>query len=207
MVVKLDLRIPGKHNLKLDEPDNSLKHYLLFSAAAAFFVIVSAVILLGSWKIYSTSTDIKRIEDRKSSVVKSTELMDKELARLNGESVLIDEKLEFMLAEIPSIELMTGLDLLMPQGLVLDSLLISKGKAVFGGIAMDEEDIMTFVDRLSNSRIVLAVDVPVIKNSKLKKYNVRSFTITCTLRSMREILKGNVFSGRDESTVSGDEAL
>lgn len=207
MTVKIDLRIPGKYKSKLDEPENSLRHYIFFSAVAAFFLIVSTVILLGSWKIHSINSDIKRIENIKATTVKNTELMDKELARLVGEADIIDKKLDFVLAEIPSIEIMTGLDHLMPQSLVLDSLVISQGKAVFAGTALNEEDVILFVNKLANSQIVRAVEVPVIKNSKLSNYNVRSFTVTCQLRSMREILQVNVFSEREISTVSGDEIL
>lgn len=207
MTVKIDLRIPGKYKSKLDEPENSLRHYIFFSAVAAFFLIVSTVILLGSWKIYSINSDIKRIENIKATTVKNTELMDKELARLLGEADIIDKKLDFVLAEIPGIEIMTGLDHLMPQSLVLDSLVISQGKAVFAGTALNEEDVILFVNKLANSQIVRAVEVPVIKNSKLSNYNVRSFTVTCQLRSMREILQVNVFSEREISTVSGDEIL
>jgi hypothetical protein len=133
--------------------------------------------------------------------------MDKELARVTGEADIIDKKLDFVLADIPSIEIMTGLDSLMPQSLVLDSLVISQGKAVFSGTALNEEDVILFVDKLANSQIVLAVEVPVIKNSKLSNYNVRTFTVTCLLRTMREILQVNVFSEQEISTVSGDEIL
>lgn len=207
MTVKIDLRIPGKYKSKLDEPDNSLRHYIFFSAVAAFFLIVSTVIILGSWKIYSIGSDIKRVENVKATTLKNTELMDKELARVTGEADIIDKKLDFVLADIPSIEIMTGLDSLMPQSLVLDSLVISQGKAVFSGTALNEEDVILFVDKLANSQIVLAVEVPVIKNSKLSNYNVRTFTVTCRLRTMREILQVNVFSEREISTVSGDEIL
>lgn len=207
MTVKIDLRIPGKYKSQLDEPENSLRHYIVFSAVAAFFLIVSTVIILGSWKIYSIGADIKRTENIKATTVKNTEIMDKELARVAGEADVIDKKLDFVLAEIPSIEIMTGLDTLMPQSLVLDSLVISQGKVVFAGTALNEEDVMLFVDKLANSQIVLAVEVPVIKNSKLSNYNVRSFTVTCRLRTMREILQVNVFSEREISTVSGDEIL
>ena len=207
MTVKIDLRIPGKYKSQLDEPDNSLRHYIFFSAVAAFFLIVSTVIILGSWKIYSIGSDIKRVENVKATTVKNTELMDKELARVTGEADIIDKKLDFVLADIPSIEIMTALDSLMPQSLVLDSLVISQGKAVFSGTALNEEDVILFVDKLANSQIVLAVEVPVIKNSKLSNYNVRTFTVTCLLRTMREILQVNVFSEQEISTVSGDEIL
>lgn len=207
MTVKLDLRIPGKYKIKLDEPENSFRHYLLFSAVAAFFLIVSSVLLLGSWKVYSINAGIKKIEARKSSIIKNTELMDKELVRLTGEADLVDQKLDFVLADIPSIEVMIGLDRIMPEGLVLDSLVVSQGQAMFKGTALDEEDIMLFVDRLTDSKIVLSVEVPVIKNSKMKQYNVKTFSITCKLRTMREILHGNIFLEPAAGNISGDEAL
>jgi len=135
MVAKLDLRIPGRTKSKT-EAETGLKHYLVFAAAAAFLFTVLAVLLLGGWKLYSLHNEKLAAADEKNTLTQNSEIMDKEYARLNGEASSLDARLSYMLDDIPAVEVLTTLDTLLPNGVVLESVSISGGKVTFKGSAL-----------------------------------------------------------------------
>lgn len=207
MVVKLDLRIPGKHNKLKLEPVNKLRHYLVFSVASAFLITVIAVSLLGLWTLYSLHGEKADLQKQKITTQQNLEIMEKEFSRLNSEAAGINGKLDFMLGDVPTIEITTVLDTLIPKGVILESLNVTVGKAVFKGTAMNAEDVMLFVNKLSAAPFTLSVEVPSIKHTKLNRINICPFSIECKLRPMQEILATDVFPEAGDNNVSGDETL
>ena len=206
MVIKLNLKVGEKYKTE-SKNEKVIKHYVVFAAAAAFLLVSAVVIILGSWRLYSLSEDKKTFEAKRVTVTQNIKLMEDELARLDLEAADIESKLDFMLEEIPAVELMTSLDPLIPEGIYLESLTLTKTYAEFKGIAIGEENVTDFVNRLSKAPLTLSLEVPVITPTKIKNKNVRSFTIKCVLRDIKEILKAGVVREGRNLAVSGDETL
>ena len=206
MVIKLNLKVGAKYK-ETSKKERSLEHYIVFAAAAAFLLVSATVIIMGSWRLYSLSEDRKALEVRRETVKQSIKLMEAELARLDLEATGIETKLNYMLEEIPAVEIMTSLDPLIPEGIYLESLTLNKGYAVFKGIALEEEDVTAFVNRLSGAPSILSVEVPDIKPSKVKNRKVRSFSIRCALNSLQDILDVGLMPEIKEPDVTRGASL
>ncbi|MDY9920222.1 MAG: PilN domain-containing protein [Synergistota bacterium] len=206
MVIKLNLKVGAKYKTA-SKREQGLEHYIIFAIAAAFLLVSAAVILLGSWKLYSLSEDRKALEARRVTVTQNIKLMETELARLDTEAAVIDNKLNFMLDEVPAVEVMTSLDPLIPKGIYLESLTLNKGYAVYKGIALEEEDVTVFVNRLSRAPSTLSIEVPDIKPTKIKNTNVRSFSIRCAINSIKDILNVGVVPEINELGDTGGASL
>jgi len=206
MVVKLNLIVDAKYKTD-SKQEKVIKHYVVFAAAAAFLLVSAVVIILGSWRLYSLSEDKKILEAKRVTLTQNIKLMQDELGRLDLEAADIEGKLNFMLEDIPAVELMTSLDPLIPDGVYLESLNITKTYAEFKGIAIDDENVTDFVKRLSKAPFTISVEVPIITPTKIKNKNVRSFTIKCAISDIKEILKAGVVPEGRNLAVSGDETL
>ena len=210
MVAKLDLRIPGRTKSKA-EAETGLKHYLVFAAAAAFLFTVLAVLLLGGWKLYSLHNEKLAAIDAKNTLSQNSDIMNTEYARLNAEASSLDSRLSYMLDDIPAVEVLTTLDTLLPNGVVLESVSIGGGKATFKGTALKEEAALQFVNKLSSASFVSSVNVPDITNVQLRNIKARSFSVECVLRPTREILESgaleqNSQAGAPESAPASEDA-
>ncbi len=206
MVVKLNLKSGVKYK-KTAKSEKGPKQYAVLAAAAAFLLVSALVIILGSWKLYSLSGDRQTLALKREDTAKNIKIMEDELARLDQEAAGIDSKLNFMLAELPAVEIMTSMDPLLPQGIYLESLSITRGFVVFKGIALEEENVMVFVNKLSAAPFNLTVEVPVITQKQINRRNVRTFSIRCALESIQNILDAGVIPETKNSDVSGDETL
>ena len=205
MVIKIDLRIIEKTKSR-SEAETGLPHYFVFAAAAAFMLTVIAVLLLGAWNVYSLRGDKDEIIAQKNSITSNLSVMDMEYTRLSGEAGEHGTKLNYMLDDIPSIEILTALDSLLPNGTVIESLTISGGKAVFKGVALKEDDALQFVNKLSTAPFASSVDVADITASRVKGASAKAFSVTCTLRPLREILATSAFDQAKTVEISGDAA-
>ena len=191
MVIKLNLKVGAKYKTA-SKREQGLEHYIIFAIAAAFLLVSAAAILLGSWKLYSLSEDRKALEARRVTVTQNIKLMEAELARLDTEAAAIDSRLGYMLDEVPAVEVMTSLDPMIPEGIYLESLTLNKGYAVYKGIALQEENVTDFVNKLAKAPSTLSIEVPDIKPTKIKNRNVRSFSIRCAINSIQDILNAGV---------------
>ena len=206
MVIKLNLKVGAKYKTT-SKKEQGLEHYIVFSIAAAFLLVSAAVIIFGSWKLYSLSEDRKALEARRANATQSIKLMETELARLDTEAAAIDGKLNYMLEEVPAVEIMTSLDPMIPDGIYLESLTLNKGYAVYKGIALEEEDVTAFVNRLSGAPSTLSIEVPDIKPAKVKNRNVRTFSIRCAINNIRDIQNAGVVPEIKETVLGGGESL
>jgi len=203
MVVRLDLRIPGKGKSKI-EAESGLSHYLVFAAAALFLFTVLAVILLGSWKIYELQSEKKELQAKNRAAAQNLEIMDTEFSRLKKEAEKMDKTLAFMLGDMPAIEVLAQLDTVLPDGVTLSSLAMTPEKVVFKGIAAKEEEVMKFVSSLSSVPFALSVEVPAVTYEMISGRRVTSFSLECRMRTMQEIQETGAFSSRAAKTSSED---
>jgi Tfp pilus assembly protein PilN len=197
MVVKLDLSIPGKQQLDL-EVQNSLKHYLVFAAAALFFITFIAVLLLSAWKFFSLYSEkdvaLKKLDANNQNLT----LMSKEFQRIEEQTSGINSTADFMLGDVPSIEVLTVLDSLLPDDVALSSVTISNNSATFKGLARKDESIMNFVNRLTASSFASAVDVPEITKGDS---NLRAFSVSCVLKPLQQVIQSGSFSNPDTNSA------
>lgn len=200
MTVKLDLRIEERVKSK-SEAQTGVKHNLVFAAGAAFMFTMLAVLLLGGWKLYSLRREKAVALEEKAAVAQSSGVMDKEYSTLDAEASSLDASLSYMMEDIPAVEVLTTLDALLPNGVVIESVNISGGKVVFKGTALKEDAALQFVNNLSASSFAASVNVPDITNIKLKNLDARAFSVECALRPLREILA----RGSDSAPSSQDE--
>ena len=206
MVVKLNLKVGAKFK-KTAKSEKGTKKYALLAAAAAFLVVSAVVIMYGGWELYSLSGRKETLALKREETAKNIKTMEDELARLDREAAGIESRLIFMLAQIPAVEVMTSLDPSIPEGVYLESMSITKGFAVFKGIALEEENVMDFVNKLSAAPFNLSVEVPVITQKTINRRNVRSFSIRCALETMQNIINLGVIPETKNPVVSGDERL
>ena len=206
MVVKLNLKVGAKFK-KTAKSEKGTKKYALLAAAAAFLVVSAVVIMYGGWELYSLSGRKETLALKREETAKNIKIMEAELARLDREAAGIESSLIFMLAQLPAVEVMTSLDPSIPEGVYLESMSITKGFVVFKGIALEEENVMDFVNKLSAAPFNLSVEVPVITQKTINRRNVRSFSIRCALETMQNIINLGVIPETKNSVVSGDERL
>jgi len=204
MVVKLDLSIPGKQQLDI-EVQNSLKHYLVFAAAALFSITFIAVLLLSAWKFFSLYSEkdvaLKKLDANNQNI----SLMSKEFQRIEEQTSGINSTASFMLADVPSIEVLTVLDSLLPDDVALSSVAISNNSATFKGLARRDESVMSFVNKLTVSSFASAVDVPEITKGD---NGLRSFSVSCVLKPLQEVIQSGIVPNSTNSAdlpVNGGE--
>lgn len=203
MVVRLDLRIPGKGKSKT-EAESGLSHYLVFAAAACFFFTVLAVILFGSWKIYELQSEKKGLEAKIRTATQNLKLIDAEFSRLKKEAEKMDKTLTFMLGDIPAIEVLAQLDTVLSDGVTISSLEMTPERVVFKGIAAKEDEVMKFVSSLSSLPFALSVEVPAVTHSNVNGRRVTSFSLECRMRTMQEIQGAGAFSSQATKAASED---
>jgi len=194
MVIKINLSIPNPSMSRSKaKAEAGIKYYIIFAAAAAYLLTAFAVLLLGFWKIYLLHGEKLEIVNSSRVIANNVTVMDKEYKRLLVEASTVDFKLDFMLGDTPSIEILTLLDSLLPEGVTIESVNITPLKAIFEGVALREGDALQFVNNLSSAAFVVSVDIPDIKSIQLKGAKVTSFSVECTIRPIRDILGNSVF--------------
>lgn len=186
MVVKLDLRIPGKETRK--EIETGYRHLLVFAAAALFLFTMIIILGLGTWKFYSLSNEKKDLARMAAAEMQKLQIMDNELKRVVKENDLTEDKLDYMLGDIPSIELLSALSAILPDGVALERVNITQDKALFKGVAHNEKSILLFTDNIASSDLTLSVSLPVITPAVRNGIKVRDFTIECELKPLYRIL-------------------
>lgn len=187
MVVKIDLRIPGR--VTSVDKDKDYKHIVLFTSIAFFFLTSFAVLAFGAWKLHTITAERNDLSFAVDSAMDKISVMDVEFKVLTSKNDSFVSKLDYVLADTPSIEFLTALTGLLPEGVTLDSIKMTPESVSLTGTGMTEELILLFVDRLNNSPFVLTSELPSIKPLDEKGIGVRSFSFNFMLRSLSDIIK------------------
>lgn len=187
MVVKIDLRIPGR--VTSVDKDKDYKHIVLFTSIAFFFLTSFAVLAFGAWKLHTITAERNDLSFAVDSAMDKISVMDVEFEVLTSKNDSFVSKLDYVLSDTPSIEFLTALTGLLPEGVTLDSIKMTPESVSLTGTGMTEELILLFVDRLNNSPFVLTSELPSIKPLDEKGIGVRSFSFNFMLRSLSDIIK------------------
>ena len=203
MVVKIDLRIPGR--VTVVNKDRDYKHIVLFTSAAFFFFTSFAVLAFGGWRLHSVTSERDALTFSVNSAMDRISVMDAEFTVLTSKNDKFISKLDYMLSDIPSIEFLTALTGLLPEGVTLDSIKMTPESVSLTGVGMNEELILLFVDRLNNSPFVSNSDIPVIKPLDEKGAGIRSFSFNFMLYPLSDIIQKRYSdAGSSDIVLSGD---
>ena len=206
MVVKLDLRLPGKETR--EERESGYKHLLLFTSVFIFAIAGTLVFTVGGWQLYSLRTQRQELKDGAFSNSRKIAIMDKELGRITGDMSILESKIDYMLSDIPSVELLTALAKILPEGITIETLSMTSGRLSLSGIGRNEEEILQFANDLHLAPFANIVSVPVISPANRNGVNMRSFKLDCTLFPLEQIiLKSDVNGLKQQKIVSEDKVL
>lgn len=206
MVVKLDLRLPGKETR--EERESGYKHLLLFTSIFLFAIAGTLVFIIGGWQLYSLRSQRLELKEGALSNSEKIAIMDKELGRITGDMSKLETKLDYLLSDIPSVELLTILAKILPEGITIEVLSMTSGRLSLSGIGRNEEEILQFANNLHMVPFANIVSVPVISPANRNGVNMRSFKLDCTLFPLEQIiLKSDVDVLKDQNVVSEDRVL
>ncbi len=202
MVVKLDLRT-NKQEQKTDS-ERSSRHYLLFSFAALFFISSLLLLAMGGYRLYSLRAARAALDESVIANNENLALMEKELARLTKESGAIEEKLDFILDDVPSLEFLYELEERMIDGVVVESLSMTRDRASLKGVAFADEEVLEFGDGLLKAASVNSVSLPVITSAQRSGMNFKAFSIEVKLNPLQNILLAGKIAGQETEAASAD---
>lgn len=205
MVVKIDLRIPGRETRS--ERESDFRHVAVFSAAMLFILTVAAVYSIGIWRLYGIKQDIITTKVSITGTSDKVAVMDRELERIASETRIMDDKLNFMLSDLPSIEFMTNLSKIMPERVFIESIAMTKDKVVLSGSGPNETEILAFANNLSLEPYISSVSVPNITQGKTAGIMSRIFNLECRLDPLADILQMNLIPKIDNGYAVSEDIL
>ncbi|HAH69418.1 MAG TPA: hypothetical protein DCL58_06520 [Synergistaceae bacterium] len=186
MVVKLDLRLPGKETR--EERESGLKHLLLFAAVFLFAIASTLVFMIGGWQLYSLRSQRLELNEGVLSNTEKIAIMDKELGRITGEMTKLESTLDYLLSDIPSVELLTSLARIIPADINVEFLSLTSSRLTLSGTGKNEEQILLFANDLNEAHFAKGVSVPVISPGTRNGVSVRTFKLECTLLPLDQII-------------------
>lgn len=186
MVIKLDLRIPGRDNN--EEGDQSYRHLAVFSIAALFFISAFMVYLLIAWKTVSLNSKKTELTAQISELSGKLAMIDAEFSKLSSANAQLESEIDFMLSDVPSVEFMSALFTLIPEGLAVESLKMTNSDLNIVGTASTEEAVVTFAANLASSHFMTEAPMPDIKRAEAGSAGKFSYTIQGKLNPLIKII-------------------
>jgi len=206
MVVKLDLRLPGKETR--EERESGLKHLLLFAAVFLFAISSTLVFIIGGWQLYSLRDQRLELNKGASSNTEKIAVMDKELGRITGEMTKLESKLSYLLSDIPSVELLTSLAKIIPDGINVESFSMTPSRLILAGTGKNDEQILLFTNELNEANFAKSVSVPVISPGNRNSISVRTFKLECVLLPLDQIIaSGNLTENKKNDSGKEEKSL
>lgn len=206
MVVKLDLRLPGKETR--EERESGLKHLLLFAAVFLFAIASTLVFMIGGWQLYSLRDQRLELNKGASSNTEKIAVMDKELGRITGEMTKLESKLSYLLSDIPSVELLTSLAKIIPDGINVESFSMTPSRLILAGTGKNDEQILLFANELNEANFAKSVSVPVISPGNRNSISVRTFKLECVLLPLDQIIaSGNLTENKKNDSGKEEKSL
>ncbi|MDO5563472.1 MAG: PilN domain-containing protein [Synergistaceae bacterium] len=202
MVVKLDLRIPGRDNY--EESDRSYRHLAVFSMAALFFICAFVVYLLIGWKVLSMNSRKTELNSQIVSLTSKVDMVNLEFSKLTSANAKLENGIDFMLGDTPTVEFMSALFTIVPDGLAIDSLKMTNSDLTITGGASSEEAIVTFAANLASSNFVTRAPLPDIKRAAAGSAGKFTFTVQGKLAPLMDIIEKRTLPETARNDLSGD---
>ncbi|MDD7648753.1 PilN domain-containing protein [Cloacibacillus porcorum] len=130
--------------------------------------------------------------------------METELARLTKESGAVEEKLDFVLDDVPSIEFLYELGERTVDGVVVESLTMNRESASLKGVAFADEEVLEFGDGLLAASCVNSVSLPVITPTQRSGANLKAFSIELKLNPLQKVVLEGGMAGQEKGVRSED---
>ncbi|ANZ45325.1 PilN domain-containing protein [Cloacibacillus porcorum] len=202
MVVKLDLRTNKQEQQA--EQERSPRHYILFSLAALFFISSLLVFAMGGYRLYAIGSARRAMAEGVAADNENLKLMETELARLTKESGAVEEKLDFVLDDVPSVEFLYELGERTVDGVVVESLTMNRESASLKGVAFADEEVLEFGDGLLAASCVNSVSLPVITPTQRSGANLKAFSIELKLNPLQKVVLEGGMAGQEKGVRSED---
>lgn len=177
MVVKLDLRIPGKE--LRNKSDTSFVQLLLFSFTALYIVTSVLIIFISIWRITSHSLKLTGLQNESRVLNNKISLMDKELSRLTTASSETEKKLDYLLDDTPTLEFMFYLLTSTPEGMSVNNVTLTNVELTITGKSYKEETVFTLINSLSSSGLLEKTDLPQIR---FESDSIYTYKLTCKIK-------------------------
>lgn len=194
MVVKLDLRV-NKQEAQQDTEEAGC-HYTLFSMVALFSLTSLLLFGLCGYKLYSAMGQSAEIAQTIQMNGDRMTMLDIEFQRLNKQSSLAEAKLDFLLADIPSVEFLSDVNEKLIDGIIIESLSMNGTSAALKGAAFSDEEVVQFSDALLTAATVDSVSLPVITSDKRNGIGIRAFSIEVKLKPIQKAIEAGVFTAK-----------
>ena len=206
MVVRLNLSIPGKETAKDNE--YSYRHLLVFAAAALFFVASLVVLSVCCWKLVS-------IHSEKGDLLSETTEINNKLDSVNlaynkalSSQQQYEQKLDFLLDDVPTIEFLSSITPIIPEGVSVESVKMTKIDVAVSGSAGSEEAILSFASAITASPYVDSIALPDIKQAVAGGSRLFNYTLGLKLNPLVSIASDSLDSSakpaKRSSIISGD---
>ena len=204
MVVKLDLRT-NKQETK-QKVETNVRYYLLFSLATLFLITSALLFLFAGWRFYSAR--VLRADFTESIGINNDRLamLSAELNRLKKQNGSIEEKLDYSLGDIPSLELLTDLSEHSIDGIVIESLIMTKDTATIKGVAFADDEVLQLGDELLQGASIESLSLPIITTAQRNGVDLKAFSLELKLRPLQKaVMLAASGAVKSDGTVSGDE--
>ncbi len=161
MVVRLDLLIPGKETA--DEGEKSYKHLAVFAVASLFFIASFIVLAVGGWKVYALRSERALLLEKSAAVSSKLDSVNISYTEAVASNQVYKDKLSFVLEDIPSIEFFSSLIAVIPDGVSVESVKMTKTDVALTGKAKGEEAVLALAGALASIACVDSASLPDIK--------------------------------------------
>lgn len=192
MVVKLDLRINKQESAQ--EQEKVGRHYILFLFTAVFVLTAALFMALSGYKYYEVIGKRAEIAEAIQANNDRMTMINIEYQRLSKQNALIETKLDYVLGNIPSVELLYELNDKLIDGIVIESLTMNAASATIKGVAFADEEIVSFSESLMQTAVIDSVSLPTITGDKRNNADVRAFSIDLKLRPIQQIMNDGKLS-------------
>lgn len=186
MQVLFDLRAQKLVQLQQTRVDPLRLVSMLFFGAfvvVSLFNIAYTVINLRDMKIQSDS--VKR---EQTVLIDQAARIDTEIGALRLYKEKIKAYVAFSKEEMPSVEFLASLEGAVPASVKLTKLEMKPGNVVVRGVALTDQDIVDFGNKLDSMRnIVTKVDAPVTAKTTSGSRIVLEFTMPGTIKNVSEV--------------------
>ena len=191
MVVRLDLRT--NRQAYSEDKKSEAKYYLLSSLAALFFLTSLLIFTVGGLRLWLAGSEKSELMQELNGDNDRLLMLNVEFKRLTAQNNEAEKKMDFILGDTPSIELLADIGACLPDGLVIEALTMNPETASLKGVAFGDEEVLSFIGELQQKSSVKAVSLPVITSDQRNGTNLRAFNFELKLNPLAKIMKDSSY--------------
>ena len=206
MVIRINLSIPGKEKAKEDE--YSYRHLLVFAAASLFFLASLVVLTVCCWKLVSLRSEKQELIRETTEINNTLDIMNIAYGKAVSSQQQYEQKMDFILDDVPTIEFLSSITPIIPEGVSVESVKMTKIDVAVSGSAGSEEAILSFASAITASPYVDSIALPDIKQAAAGGSRLFNYTLGLKLNPLVSIASDSLDSSakpaKRPSIISGD---